>query len=73
MDFAPLVEGNPPQRLISGFRQIDTRMFDVRARPAAKPTYVVSTACQSNQSTGELAVRIGHLFKNRKVIMVVQR
>ena len=35
MDFAPLVEGNLPQRLVGGLRQIDTRMLDIRPRPAA--------------------------------------
>ena len=35
MDFAPLVESDLPQCFISGFWQVDTRMFDVRARPAA--------------------------------------
>jgi len=30
MNLAPLVEGDLPQRLISGFWQVDTRMFDVR-------------------------------------------
>ncbi|MGC2079512.1 MAG: hypothetical protein WA728_26525 [Xanthobacteraceae bacterium] len=35
MDFAPFIEGDPPQRLISGLWQVDARMLDVRARPAA--------------------------------------
>jgi hypothetical protein len=35
MNLAPLVEGDLPQRFISGFWQVDTRMLDVRARPAA--------------------------------------
>jgi hypothetical protein len=35
MDFAPFVEGDLPQRLISGLRQIDARMLDVRWWPAA--------------------------------------
>jgi hypothetical protein len=35
MDFAPLFEGYLPQRLISGLWQVDARMLDVRARPAA--------------------------------------
>jgi hypothetical protein len=35
MDFAPLVEGDLPQRLISGLWQIDARMLDVGWRPAA--------------------------------------
>jgi len=34
MNLAPLVEGDLPQRLISGFWQVDTGMLDVRARPA---------------------------------------
>jgi len=32
MDFAPLVEGNLPQRLVGGLRQIDTRMLRKRKR-----------------------------------------
>jgi hypothetical protein len=35
MDFAPLVESDVPQRFVGGFWQIDARMLDVRARPAA--------------------------------------
>jgi hypothetical protein len=35
MDFAPLVEGDLPQRLISGLWQIDARMLDVGSRPPA--------------------------------------
>ncbi|MGC2077060.1 MAG: hypothetical protein WA728_13710, partial [Xanthobacteraceae bacterium] len=35
MDFAPLFEGNLPQRLISGLWQIDACMLDVGSRPAA--------------------------------------
>jgi hypothetical protein len=36
MDFASFVEGDLPQRLISGLWQIDARMLDVRSRPAAE-------------------------------------
>jgi hypothetical protein len=35
MDFASFVEGDLPQRLISGLWQIDARMLDVGSRPAA--------------------------------------
>jgi hypothetical protein len=35
MDFASFVEGDLPQRLISGLWQIDARMLDVGWRPAA--------------------------------------
>jgi hypothetical protein len=35
MDFAPLVKGDLPQRLVSGFGQVDARMLDVWSRPAA--------------------------------------
>jgi hypothetical protein len=34
MDFASFVEGDLPQRLISGLWQIDARMLDVGWRPA---------------------------------------